>query len=101
MSRTVWKYELPHATTGVDLPADSRPLHVAAQHGKVCMWVEVDPDAELRKQTFYVVGTGHPLPPDVMPPTYIGSFLTDADGTYVFHVYQSFDQRWSSAVGAP
>lgn len=99
MTRTVWKYELPGSETTLDLPVDAKPIHVATQGaGTICMWVEVDPSAPTRRRRFYVVGTGHPIPPDVFPPIHVGSFLTDQAGTFVFHVYESLDARLDGAA---
>lgn len=100
--RTVWKYELDTDTI-LELPGDAKVLHVAAQSGpfgenRVCLWAEVDPSGPLRRRRFFVRGTGHPLPPDDLLPVHVGSFLTDPQGTYVFHVYESMAHKLASVA---
>ncbi len=89
--RTVWKYESPviDEATGHLIPEGAKLLFVGMQeHGlqafcrTVCLWLEVDSDAEKVMRKFKVVGTGHEVP-DAME--YCGSVI---DGQSVWHVYE-------------
>jgi hypothetical protein len=80
--RTVWKFNLD--TPGVnDLGVTGRVVHVASQHDRLTIWVEVEvrsgPTLRVR-----AVGTGHPVPEGA---EHRGSALL-LDGDFVLHVYE-------------
>jgi hypothetical protein len=83
--KTIWKFRIGLADKQVVLmPVNSKILHVAVQHGKICLWAEVS-DAENRElRTIAIYGTGHTLPDNTG--RYIGTFLMH-DDTLVFHAY--------------
>jgi hypothetical protein len=90
--RTIWKYELAWTDKPQPLliPYMSMVLlgpYFAVQDGKLCIWAEVDTDAEPKEYVFHVRGTGHEVPPDV---DYLGSTLTN-EGRYVWHLFVSQD----------
>ena len=84
----VWKYPIVEPADHVvfEMPKNAWPLCVHIQHGVPCIWVAVDPTAELEKRTFLIVGTGHEFGDDVFG--YIGSFQL-ANGLLVFHVFDT------------
>ena len=47
----------------VRLPEGAMIVHVGVQNGFVCLWALVDPDAWNENRTFWVIGTGNPMPP--------------------------------------
>jgi hypothetical protein len=57
------------------------------QHEKPCLWVFVDPFMGREPRTFWVVGTGHPLPLELASMTYIGTVQL-MSGALVFHVFE-------------
>lgn len=84
----VWKY--PVAPDGairwdVMMPEGALFRHIAMQHREMQMWFEVDPLAPRRHRLFEIVGTGQPVPKEGW---FLGSFLSDAVGTFVFHLYE-------------
>lgn len=84
MSRVVWKYEIGHARTEVDLPKDAECVRVSPDpRGVACMWALVDPDAPTERVQLEIYGTGHPIPDGR---TFIGSWL---DGPFVWHLFAS------------
>lgn len=84
---TIWKYELglqDHQT--LQLPEGAQLLHVGNQHGALCLWALVDPDAKVIDRRIYVVGTGHKLPTACKLARYIGTAMM-LGGTLVWHVF--------------
>ncbi len=82
--KAVWKFEL-HPFSSLSMPVGAKPLSVHAQNGNICLWAEVDTDAEKESRKFVIVGTGHPVP--VEAGVFIGSALLN-DGALVFHVFE-------------
>lgn len=68
--------------------AHFHPLFVAEQHGKLCLWAEIDDDAPKMRHAIYIRGTGYAVPPQGKK--YIGSVLMGA-GTFVWHVWLGTD----------
>lgn len=86
--RTVHKYQLTEPVTRILLPQGAKPLYVAMQRGIPCLWIEVDTDQYLTEsRVFEAFGTGHQIPNNGTE-TYVGSFMSDNEGTFVFHVYE-------------
>jgi hypothetical protein len=84
VSGTVWKFSLDGVTNTIDIPKGAKPLSVAQQHNRLVLWAQVDPDALTEERTFYVVGTGTPIPDEVGP--FIGTAVCDG-GMFVFHIF--------------
>ena len=71
------------------LPEGAEIIHVAAQRDEPFFWALVDPKAELVTRQFVLVGTGHNFAPqEAERMKHIGSFLTDQEGTFVFHFFE-------------
>lgn len=84
-ARSVWKFEIVLTDEfTLSMPKFAKPLYVAVQDGKPCLWALVDPGAEREDRTFYVHGTGHPVP---AAREHIGSFMLH-DGAFVGHLFQ-------------
>ena len=85
MNKVIWKYTIKiQDEFQVDMPNGAKVLYTDTQYGEPCMWVEVNPDAEITSYTFYVFGTGHHRIPTHIQ--YIGSFLM-RDDALVWHLY--------------
>lgn len=63
-------------------PKDARPISVAMQNDKICMWFECTPDAPKERLYVYSVGTGYGMVPEEA--RFIGTVV---DGAYVWHIY--------------
>jgi hypothetical protein len=83
--RRVLKYHFRPGVNDYRWPPGARPVFVHAQHGRLCMWVDM-PIAvvEGEDRRFIVVATGDRLDADV---TYVGTALL-ADGALVLHVFE-------------
>jgi len=82
--RTVWKFPLASLPTKIDLADGFRPVLFALQGvpGRPWVWIDHHPEARpARPVSFYVVGTGHPIPDGAI---HAGSLL---DGPFVWHLY--------------
>lgn len=81
--KTIFKYPIEITNIQeVKLPVGFKVIHVGLDPNNTsCIWCEVDTNKELIRQTVYVVGTGHKLPPDAY---HVGSFL---QRVFVWHVY--------------
>lgn len=87
MSRTIYKAVLDPglpSPQSKQLPFGARPLHVGRdtrEEGKVAVWFECDPDAQLCGVPLWLVGTGREIPGALV---HVGSAVT---GDYAWHVY--------------
>lgn len=84
--KTIYKYTLDKTDRQeIPIPFEALILSVKVQNGRICVWAEVDTDNDNIPWTFWVVGTGNPIPDDcVVGGNHIGSVL---DGPFVWHVY--------------
>jgi len=86
----IFKYQLmlePIQT--IEMPAPARIISVGVQSDKVCLWVEVWPDAQPKKmieKKIYLFGTGHGIPEDIKM-KFIGTVITN-EGRLVWHLYE-------------
>ena len=84
----VFKYELLDTTVqAVEFPIGWKLLHVGQQHGVICLWVLVNPEADLRSVPIRIVGTGHEISNSHCG-TFLGTVLLH-DGDLVLHVFAS------------
>lgn len=87
--KTVWKFEVPleaprRGNKRIKIPRGGRVLSLALQRDEPCIWVEVDPAAELSEWVFDWVGTGQTVTPGF---EYLGTVLSPGEGKWVFHLY--------------
>jgi hypothetical protein len=86
MTETIYKYAVPLTDTfELELPASVGYCLFAEQHGELCVWIRLDPDAPKQKRTFHVRGTGHPLP-EGLSLYHVGSCLFQR-GVFVWHLF--------------
>lgn len=71
----------------IEVPEGAEFLHVAEQHGTICLWALVKTDALMVRRRIRVVGTGLDAS-DLSREQYIGSVLV-FNGTYVFHIFDA------------
>lgn len=89
--RTLWKFNLEVTDIQhVRMPKGAKVRKVGVQRGELCLWVEVDTEAEKEERTFEVIGTGNPMPTDMgIERTYIDSVQMERRGMeFVWHVYE-------------
>lgn len=88
MFKRIWKYQLHTTDTqNLTMPVGAEILTVQTQNGP-CLWVLVDPDAEMEKRTIETFGTGHAIPDTpVGERKYIGTYQLH-NGALVFHVFE-------------
>jgi hypothetical protein len=101
MSLRIYKYPLDLTERqSIRMPSGATILSLQVQHGQICLWAVVDPDAPLMDCVFLIVGTGHPLP-DEVERVYAESFTRHpqggggqyigtvqmAGGSFVWHVF--------------
>jgi hypothetical protein len=89
-SKVVWKFEFPECNHGYaenhfvkEMPEGYEIVHVGIQGWTVKVWALVDPQADSIRQTFVVVGTGHPVPAGAR---HIATFFTHGE-QYVGHLF--------------
>lgn len=87
--KAIWKYQLELTDKQViEAPMNARALSVGLDPaGDLCVWMEVERDVFNHGKTFYIVGTGHPLP-DEQFIEFIGSVKQDP---FMWHVYEGKD----------
>jgi hypothetical protein len=83
MSSTVFKWKLQPGTQHISMPYGSQVIHVAEQHGDLCMWTVGDIGLVKKSRTFTVVPTGMTFGEG----RHVGSALLE-DGLIVMHVFE-------------
>ena len=84
----IYKYEVPFPEGVVKLPREARILSVQVQQGRLCMWVEVQPEAPLVDHYFMSVGTGVALEPLVQSGARLKYITTWQAGPFVWHLHE-------------
>jgi len=69
----------------INMPKDSTILTVQVQKGTPCLWALVDTDKEAEERFIRIIGTGHPVPENIL--RYIGTFQV-LEGTFIGHVFE-------------
>jgi len=81
----IHKYVIGAKKCALLMPCGARILAVHEQHNTVCLWAQVDPEADKEFRHFRVYGTGHEIPDAAL--TYLGTVFIDG-GHLVWHVYE-------------
>lgn len=90
--RTIHKYQLePLRVNTILTYVGAKPLSALVQHpgtgGAVSLWMEVNLDHSFTEErTFFVAGTGQPIPDSLSLIQFIGTAL---DGGFVWHIYEA------------
>lgn len=85
--RKVWKYQLiGQEETCIELPINSKVLSCQVQHGRICLWVEIDEEqiGNPCKRTFHIFGTDQPIPDGF---EYVGT-VQEREGYLIWHIYE-------------
>jgi len=85
--RKIWKFQLPLETIAwVAMPLLAEVISTGLDPAEnLCVWAVVDPNRELSKRMFLVIGTAHPLPDEVKLSRFLG---TVRQGPFMWHVYE-------------
>jgi hypothetical protein len=90
--KAIWKYPL-NLTDRImlQMPEGAEVLAVQTQHGELCLWALVKPDAPKVDRYFRLFGTGHEMPVDMgvdwTKEDYRGTFQA-LGGDLVFHLFE-------------
>lgn len=85
----IWKFTLALEDYQViEMPAGAVLLSVQIQHGSICIWARVDPNASKQDKHFWIAGTGHFIPTEALGATFLGTLQLQG-GHFVFHVFYS------------
>lgn len=88
MKKAIYKYVVRPDRLKVEMPKGAKVLTAQLQHGEICVWAEVQPDAPTEQRHFEVFGTGHPMHEDMgTSREYINTVQLEG-GALVFHVYE-------------
>lgn len=87
--KQIWKFEIE--VTGsqhITMPVGADVLCIQMQNGRPCIWVEVDPEADVKPRHLLVIGTGHTIPeaPSGRYFRYIGT--VQSPPFFVWHLYE-------------
>jgi hypothetical protein len=87
--KKIWKFTLDlQDDQEVEMPSGAELLTVQMQADTICLWAIVDPHTTKRdRRTFYIVGTGHDMPPKVSAANYVGT-VQQAGGALIWHVFE-------------
>ena len=84
--KSIYRYEVPVDDGVCVIALSDPPAHVGCRHfATVEFWALHDPDAKVRNYRFRVVGTGHPLPDDMVK--YWGTAVAPG-GNLVWHLIE-------------
>ena len=83
--KTIHKYQLDPRDLNLSLPVGAKLLAAQEQNNQICVWAEVDTEADTELVGFEVFGTGHEMTD--APREYIGTAFIDGGG-FVFHIYK-------------
>lgn len=91
---TIYKYPLDiKDEQQIEVPYEHKVLHVGFDgNQKLCVWIQVNTNSYLVHLTFYVIGTGNPMPIDTIV-DYIGSVhdnITNPNITFIWHIFKHF-----------
>jgi hypothetical protein len=88
--KTIWKFELDAKNLRVWMPVGAKLLTAQGQNDQICVWAEVDSEADKEEVIFEIFGTGHEILTGMgVDREYIGTAQI-FKGELVFHVY-----RWT------
>jgi hypothetical protein len=86
--KTIWKHTLKMVDGPQELvcPVGSKPLSCEQQDGEIRVWMLVNSsNRDTESWTFWIAGTGHPLPiPEKTPFAFLNSLVM---GPFVWHVF--------------
>lgn len=90
--KTIWKFELPLASTPVvEMPSGAVVLSTAILNDGLVVWALVDSDAPVVNHLFAIQGTGFDVQPAVEQGSFIGTVQTHALYPLVWHIFSLGD----------
>jgi len=92
--KTIYKYTIVPQKEDISLPSGAVVLAVSFQGEDLCLWAEVDTEAELETRYFRIFGTGHRMCFEgTTSHMHIGTAFYEHHGL-VFHVYEYTKIHW-------
>ena len=82
----IYKYEIRVGRRSLSLPRGAEILSFQCQHGTLCMWALVDPDAPDEERIFRVHATGFDIKMPAEGMEFIGTAQTE--GGLVWHLFE-------------
>ena len=80
----VWKYNFELVSEQfIELPTGAFPIHFATQGNCICVWMEVDPNAEKERREIRCIPTGFEDIPDNM--MHLGTVVLPNDDVYHYY----------------
>jgi hypothetical protein len=90
MPKTIYKFPLPiEDRPELWMPRGARVLSVQEQHGKLCLWAEIEEGAPPEERKFYIFGTGHRV---IGGPMRFLATVQMSGGKLVWHIYEGMDR---------
>lgn len=88
---TVYKYSFKVTQDILEISTHEGAVILTIQHqfNIPCLWAMVDTTRPLVKKTFYIIGTGNPIPVERM--NYIAT-IQELGGNLVWHIFEKLDQ---------
>lgn len=82
--KTIYKYEIYGFNSQIiNMPIDSKVLHVGAQNERIFIWVEIEDSKKCEARVFSAFGTGQELLGE--DNVFIGTVLIPP---FVWHIYE-------------
>jgi hypothetical protein len=92
----MFKYSLPAIEDVIKLSMPEGAIIMSAQNQaeRLCIWSVVNTEKPLVERTFYVVGTGHAFPEQILDTNvdYVGTIQFQG-GSLVLHVFEAVNQN--------
>lgn len=88
--KIIWKFALKDVENPVTvkMPAGANILTCGMSGRDFAIWAMIDTEQLIVDRHLYVVGTGHPLRPEIAAMPYLGTvYMPDALGDLVFHLF--------------
>jgi len=87
MDKVIYKYEFEtEALTKIKMPIGAEILALQTQNNKPCLWILVDPAAEMQTRIFEIIGTGWTFN-KTDNQKYIGTYQVQG-GLFVYHLFE-------------
>lgn len=85
-SETIYKYPLSSMSTQeVMMPEHAVILTAQIQHGTLCLWAIVNPEAHVKGRQIEIIGTGWPMPG--ADRSYIATVPIN-NGEFIWHIFE-------------
>lgn len=87
--KSIYKY--PVKMVGdqlIKIPVGAEILHVDLQFEGIYMWALCDPSGELEERKIVIIGTGHPIPNQVVDKLHHLGTVPMSGGSLIWHIFE-------------